>query len=258
MKSVSFSRFRDQKDGFSEIFSDPQWLAKMLLGGFLLINPFLIALTPLYFSGHASSWIRTAFFALLGINVLTFWFPLGFTYEVLRRARTGRGAQLPDWRWDGLARFAREGAVKLTIAVTTLLAPAAAWMAACYGLFIHVLRLPAPLLTLFIPPLLLFVIPFCGVACCRWLDGASVLDCALNYPENIRLFRLGWCDYLIASAFIVGVNAVTTAFFYTIPFGAVFGLCLVDTWFGPIYAESVAGEKKEAALPAAEPDFALK
>ena len=39
------------------------------------------------------------------------------------------------------------------------------------------------------------------------------------------------------------MNSITTAFFYTIPFGAVFGLCLVDTWFGPIYAETVAAEK---------------
>ena len=57
-----------------------------------------------------------------------------------------------------------------------------------------------------IPPIMLFVIPFCGVACCRWLDGASMLDCALNYKENFRLFRKGCPDYLIASAFIVGAS----------------------------------------------------
>ncbi len=43
------------------------------------------------------------------------------------------------------------------------------------------------------------------------------------------------------------MNSVTTAFFYTIPFGAVFGLCLVDTWFGPIYAESVATDERPPA-----------
>ncbi len=259
MKSVSSPRFRDQKDGFREILSDPHWLAKVLLGGFLLINPFLIALAPAYFSGQAPAWVRDAFPWILGFNVLTFWFPLGFTYEVLRRARTGRGVQLPDWRWSALGTFAQEGAVKLLLAVTTLLLPAALWMGACYGLFIHILGLPAPLLTLFIPPLLLVVIPFCGVACCRWLDGAPVLSCALNYAENVRLFRRGWKDYLIASAFIVGVNSVTTAFFYTIPFGAVFGLCLVDTWFGPIYAQSVAElERKKVAQPQNESVFAVK
>ena len=100
---------------------------------------------------------------------------------------------------------------------------------------------------MFVPPIMLFVIPFCGVACCRWLDGASVPDCALNYAENWRLFRRGWKDYLLASAVIVGVNSITTAFFYTIPFGAVFGLCLVDTWFGPIYAESVATDERAPA-----------
>ncbi len=120
-------------------------------------------------------------------------------------------------------------------------------MGACYGLFVMLLGLPATLLTLFIPPIMLFVIPFCGVACCRWLDGASVLSCALDYQENFRLFRRGCPDFLIAAAFIVGVNSITTAFFYTIPFGAVFGLCLVDTWFGPIYAETVARPGEKAA-----------
>jgi hypothetical protein len=241
MKRPDFvPRFCDQKDGFRQILSDRHWLAKVLLGGFLLINPFLVALVPTYFSGHAPAWVTAAFPWILGFNVLSFWFPLGFTFEVLRRARTGRGGQLPDWQWNRLGVFAKEGAVKLILAVTTLLLPAALWMGAAYGLFIYLLGLPVALLSLLAPPIMLFVIPFCGVACCRWLDGHSVLDCALNYPENIRLFRKGGPDYLIAAAFIVGVNSITTAFFYTIPFGAVFGLCLVDTWFGPIYAASVA------------------
>lgn len=248
MKSFTVSRFCDQKNGFRQILSDPHWLAKVLLGGFLLINPFLIALTPSYFSGRSPEWVQTVFPWILGFNVLSFWFPLGFTFEVLRRARTGRGIQLPDWQWSRLGVFAREGAVKLTLAITTLLFPVALWLGAVYGLFICLLGLPATLLSLFVPPIMLFVIPFCGVACCRWLDGASVASCALNYAENIRLFRRGWKDYLIASAFIVGVNSITTAFFYTIPFGAVFGLCLVDTWFGPIYAESVAKPEEQPIL----------
>jgi hypothetical protein len=246
MKTSGTARFIDQKDGFRQILSDPHWLAKVLLSGFLLINPFLVALAPAYFSGHAPAWVTTVFPYILGFNVLSFWFPLGFTYEVLRRARTGRGVQLPDWSFSRLGVFAKEGAVKLTLAIFSLILPAAIWMGACYALFVLALGLPANLLTLFIPPIMLFVIPLCGVACCRWLDGASVLDCALNYRETFRLFRKGCPDYLIASAFIVGVNSITTAFFYTIPFGAVFGLCLVDTWFGPIYAETVARSEKAA------------
>jgi len=256
MKAPSLPRFRDQKDGFRQILSDPNWLAKVLLGGFLLINPFLVALAPVYFSGKGPSWVSEVFPWILGFNILSFWFPLGFTFEVLRRARTGRGVQLPDWQWNRLGVFAREGAVKLTLAVFTLLLPAALWLGACYGLFVCLLGLPAPLLSLFIPPIMLFVIPFCGIACCRWLDGAPVLSCALNYGENFRLFRKGCLDYLIAAAFIVGVNSITTAFFYTIPFGAVFGLCLVDTWFGPIYAESVAAAS-ERPLNQLKPEPAM-
>ena len=257
--NATTQRFRDQKDGFRQVLSDQHWLAKVMLGGFLLINPFLVALAPAYFSGQGPNWVAKVFPWILGFNVLTFWFPLGFTYEVLRRARTGRGRQLPDWRWDRLSVFAYEGAVKLTLAIFTLLLPAAIWMGACYAIFMRGLGLPPTLLSLFLPPIMLFVIPFCGVACCRWLDGAPVLDAALNYRETFRLFLRGWPDYLIASAFIVGVNSITTAFFYTIPFGAVFGLCVVDTWFGPIYADSV-GEptKKPAGRRQTETAYAAK
>jgi hypothetical protein len=257
MKINHAPRFIEQKDGFQQIVSDPHWLAKILLGGFLLINPFLVALAPAYFSGHAPTWVEKVFPWILGFNVLSFWFPLGFTFEVLRRARTGRGVELPDWEWSRLTTFAREGAVKLIIAVFTLIVPAALWMGTVYLLFMRLLGLPDDLLTMAVPPIMLFVIPFCGVACCRWLDGASVLSCALNYRENLRMFRKGSPDYLIAAAFIVGVNSITTAFFYTIPFGAVFGLCLVDTWFGPIYADSVARLKEKShAQPKPEPVLA--
>ena len=97
MKKPDFApRFCDQKDGFRQILSDPHWLAKVLLGGFLLINPFLVALTPAYFSGSGACVGQPAFFPwILGFNVLSFWFPLGFTFEVLRRARTGRGVSSP-------------------------------------------------------------------------------------------------------------------------------------------------------------------
>src|ERR1700753_4034943 len=113
MKASAMSRFSDQKDGFRQILSDPHWLAKVLLGGFFLINPFLVALTPSYVSGQAPEWVKAVFPWILGFNVLSFWFPLGFTYEVLRRARTGRGVQLPDWQWNRLRGIAPGGRVQL-------------------------------------------------------------------------------------------------------------------------------------------------
>jgi hypothetical protein len=249
MMPVPPIRFCDLKEGFRQVLSDPHWLAKVLLGGFLLINPFLVALAPAYFAHTGPGWVARVFPWILGLNVVTFWFPLGFTYEVLRRARTGRGAQLPDWKFSQLGTFAREGAVKLTLAVFTLLLPAALLLGAFYGLFIGLLGLPTGLISMFVPPVLLVVIPFCAVACCRWLDGASALSCAFNYAENVRMFARAWPDYLLASAFIVGVNVITTAFFYTIPFGAIFGLCLVDTWFGPIYAGTII---REGRIPTAK------
>jgi hypothetical protein len=256
MTAAPPTRFRDLKDGFRQVLADPHWLAKVLLGGFLLINPILVALAPAYFAHTGPAWVARVFRWVLAFNVMTFWFPLGFTYEVLRRARTGRGVQLPDWHVAQLGTFAREGAVKLTLALFTLLLPGALVLGACYGFFIVLLGLPAALFSMFVPPVLLGVIPFCAVACCRWLDGASVLSSALHYAENWRLLRRAWPDYLLASAFIVGVNSITTAFYYTIPFGAVFGLCLVDTWFGPIYAASVVREGRTLAAKR-EPESVL-
>lgn len=236
--------FADLKEGFSKILTDRFWPVKVLLGGFLLINPLLLALAPVYFIRLAagleiSPLLQYTFLGSLAFNVISFWFPLGFTYEVLRRARTGSGRQLPDWRFKTLPRFAREGAVKLIISIFTLIIPVSLWMGFCYLVFVKLCHLPPSMLSMFLPIIMLFVIPFCGVACCRWLDGASIWNCALNYSANWHLFKARWKDYLIASTFLTGLNAVTTGFFYTIPFAAIFGLCLVDTWFGPIYANSV-------------------
>ncbi|VVM07537.1 DUF4013 domain-containing protein [Methylacidimicrobium tartarophylax] len=228
--------FCDIRAGFARLFSDRFWFPKIVLGGILLINPVLLSVAPKWIGG----WTQHKFlsFGLLIVNVCSFWFALGFTYEVLRRARFG-GRQLPEWSSRVLGQYLREGAVKFAISLTTLLLPLFLWMAACYGLFIRLLGLPSNLLSVFIPFGTWFAVPFCAVACCRWLDGASVSSCALDYRENFRLFWKRRGDFLIASAFLGGLNAILMSFFYTIPIALFFGLCLVDTWFGPIYASAV-------------------
>jgi len=229
-----------------------------MLGGFLLINPFLVAFAPTYFTGLIDpdlsiGWVTTVFPYILIFNVLSFWFPLGFTYEVLRRARSGNKAQLPDWSFSLLGRYAREGSVKLFISLFTLILPVLIWVGLCAGIFHFALGLPLSMLSLMIHPIFLFTIPFCAIGCCRWLDGESVWKSAFDYPTSLSIFGRRWKEFLIASAFLTGVNQVTTSLFYTIPFAAVFGLCLVDTWFGPIYASAVdaqhpASYEEEAKL----------
>lgn len=232
-------RFSDLRTGFSTVLEDTEWFPKLLLAGILLINPLVVAFAPGWFGEAGPRWARSAFPWLVLVNALTFWFPLGFTFEVLRRARTGKGEQLPDWSFRTLPRFAREGAVKLFLSLFTLILPVAAWTGLCWFLLGYLGGLPNGLLGLAAGAGLWFAVPFCGVACCRWLDGASLASAALNYAENWRRFRMRASDYLLASAFLAGINSVTCALYYTIPLGAVFGLCLVDTWFGPIYAETV-------------------
>ena len=254
MKSLRETRFSDQKAGFRQILADPHWLAKVLLGGFLLINPFLVALAPTYFSGKGPVWVNDVFPWILGFNVLSFWFPLGFTFEVLRRPAPVAASSCPTGA--GPPRYLRQG--RRGQAHPGHLHPdhpGGSWMGADLRESACDSSVYQDLLTMAIPPIMLFVIPFCGVACCRWLDGASSSVCALDSGELPPLSQ-GCPDYLLAAAFIVGVNSITTAFFYTIPFGAVFGLCLVDTWFGPIYAESVATRDERLLTPTKrEPAF---
>ncbi|WP_142524713.1 DUF4013 domain-containing protein [Methylacidimicrobium cyclopophantes] len=231
--------FLDIRAGFFTLLADRFWFPKIFLGGLLLINPILLALAPKLSGGFEDH--KSLLFALLAINVGSFWFALGFTYEVLRRARFGK-PQLPEWSPAMLGQYLREGAVKFTIALTTLLLPLILWVALSYSVFIRLLGLPPNLLSLFVPLGSWLVVPFCAVACCRWLDGASVLSCALDYRENFRLFWKRRGDFLIASTFLAGLNAILMSLFYTIPFALFFGLCLVDTWFGPIYASTVDRE----------------
>jgi hypothetical protein len=244
-------RFADLRQGFAIVLGDPEWFPKLLLAAILLINPLVVAFAPWWFAGNGPAWARAAFPWLVLLNALTFWFPLGFTFEVLRRARTGKGEQLPDWNPRLLPRYAREGSVKLTLSIFTLILPVAAWVGLCWLILCRLAGLPPGLLGLAAGAAFLFVVPFCAVACCRWLDGASLASAALNYAENWRRFRASASDYLLASAFLAGVNSVTCALFYTIPLGAVFGLCLVDTWFGPIFAATVDARPRrpDAATP---------
>ncbi|MDD2709778.1 MAG: hypothetical protein PHV34_17470 [Verrucomicrobiae bacterium] len=237
-------RFSDIKQGFSQIFSDRHWLWKILLGGCLLINPLLLILAPHVFNPAAASGAKLAFGLALLFNLLSFWFPLGFTFEVLRRARFGNARQLPDWRRDLLLRYAREGAAKLVIAIGTVLLPAALWTSLAHAIFVCTFHLPPALLKDLSIPIFSLVIPFCGVGCCRWLDGAPVLDCAFNYTLNLEIFLRRWQDFLIASIFISGVQNLAASFYYTLPFAVVFSLCVVDTWFGPTYAE-IASKQQE-------------
>lgn len=239
--------FRDIRAGFAKLFADRFWFLKIFLGGCLLINPLLLALAPRLTDGFARQ--KPLYIALFAINVASFWFALGFTYEVLRRARFG-DRQLPDWKFTLLGRYLREGAVKFTISLTTLLLPLLLWVAFSYGLFIRLFGLPPSLLSLFVPLGSWLVVPFCAVACCRWLDGASVASCALDYRKNVEIFWKKRGDFLIASAFLGGLNAILMSLFYTIPFALFFGLCLVDTWFGPIYASAV--EKRAQSVASAD------
>lgn len=230
--------FSEIKRSFEIIVSDRAWFPKLVLAAVLLINPVVI-LAALNRNTAVMAWS-------MGFNAVTFWLPLGYTMEVLRRARRGTLAELglPSWELKYWGVYVREGAVKFIIALFTLILPSGLWIVFCVIVF-GVLG-QQPLASMAIPFIFFFTIPFCAVGCCRWLDSGDVLGAALDYRANLELYRLRWSDYSVATMILMGLNTIGNSFVLTLPFVAVFGLCLVDTWFGPIYAASA----KQSAQPA--------
>jgi uncharacterized protein DUF4013 len=222
--------FTEIKRSFEIIFSDRGWLLKLFLAGVLLINPVLII--------SALEGNSPLLFWMMGVNALTFWLPLGYMMEVLRRARQGTIANLglPSWEIKYWSGYLRDGAAKFFIAIFTLILPSAAWIVLCSVLFKGIQQ-PA-LAGMAAPFVFFFTVPLCAVACCRWLDGGDLMSAALDYRANFDFYRLRWSEYSIATLILLGLNTLGNSFILTLPLITVFGLCLVDTWFGPIYADS--------------------
>ncbi|MBV9464008.1 MAG: DUF4013 domain-containing protein [Verrucomicrobiae bacterium] len=222
--------FQEVKRSFSIVTGDRDWMAKLSFGAVLLLNPILLLAV---LGNHTTlAWIT------LGLNVASFWFPLGYTMEVLRRARRGTFATegLPSWGWKHWPVYFREGAVKFCIAFFTLIFPSVVWI------FISVMLLNwmsvGHLVAMVAPLVFFFTLPFCAIACCRWLDTGDLWSSALDYRSNLTFYRLRWMEYSIATLFVIGLNTIGNSLVLTLPFILIFGLCLVDTWFGPIYADS--------------------
>ncbi len=222
--------FIEIKRSFEIITEDRAYVGKLLFVAILLINP-LVIVALLNGDRFLLCWMA-------GMNLLTFWFALGYTMEVLRRARNGTIANLglPSWELKHWGIYAREGGVKFFIALFTLILPSGVWIAAC-ALVFRALGQPA-LVGMAAPFVFFFTIPLCAIACCRWLDSGDLMSSALDYRINLDFYRLRWSEYSIATLLLLGLNTLGNSFILTLPFVTTFSLCLVDTWFGPIFADS--------------------
>ena len=223
-------RFFDFKEAFRAVTRDSGWWWKVLAGGPMLFFP------------------------------LTFLIPLGFTMEVLRRAKNNPGKFiLPGFGVRLWGRYITEGGVKLVIACGTLLAPALAWLGFSWAVAL-ILHLPGAerwqfffkVLLPFASPVALFVtLPFCAVGCCRYLDTGRIGP-AFDYATNFRIYREGFVDFSIGAIFVLGMNAVAQTWLLPLMWGVFFGVCLVDYWFGPIYNQAAQRVKRQDDLAAAE------
>jgi hypothetical protein len=184
--------------------------------------------------------------------------------EVLRRAKNRPDKfTLPGFGFALWGRYAREGCVKLLIAFGTLLAPVLAWVGFTWAVAL-IFRFPGSerwqfffeMLLPFAMPVALFVtIPFCAVACCRYLDTGRIGP-AFDYVTNVRIYRAGFVDFSIGAVVILGLNSIAQTWLFPLMWGLFFGLCVVDCWFGPIYNEAAQRVKRaeEAAAAESAPD----
>jgi hypothetical protein len=222
-------RFGDLKQAFRAVTRDGTWWWKVLLGGPMLFIP------------------------------VAFLIPMGFTMEVLRRAKKNpEKFVLPGFGLALWGRYTKEGCVKLLIASGTLLAPALAWMGFTWAVAL-ILHIPGcerwqfliEALLPFASPVAFFItIPFCAVACCRYLETEQIGP-AFDYVTNIKIYRAGFADFSIGAVVILGMNAIAQTWLFPLMWGLFFGLCVVDCWFGPIYNEAARrvrlAEKQMAA-----------
>jgi hypothetical protein len=209
-------RFSDLKRAFCAVTRDPGWWWKVLIGGPMLFFP------------------------------LTFLVPMGFTMEVLRRAKNDpANFILPSFAFKHWWRYACEGAVKLVIAFGTLLVPILLWCGISWAVALLV-HFPGAeqwdfFFTMLLPfagPISFFVtLPFCAVGCCRYLDTGRIAP-AFDYATNFRIYRAGFVDFSLGAVFLLGVNNVGQTWLIFLPCFIFFGLCLVDNWFAPIYNEA--------------------
>jgi len=217
-------RFQDLKKAFAAVTYDPGWWWKVLVGGPMLFFP------------------------------LTFLIPLGFTMEVLRRAKNNPdGFSLPSFNLVFWGQYLREGCVKLVIAFGTLIVPVLVWCGFSWAVAMIIGFPGAHDWFFFLDKLLPFAgpvaffatLPFCAVACCRYLETGRLAP-AFDYPTNLRIYRAGFVDFSLGSVFLLGMNFIAQTWFVLIPWGVFFGLCVVDNWFGPIYndaARRIRGRK---------------
>ncbi|MCX7803629.1 MAG: DUF4013 domain-containing protein [Planctomycetota bacterium] len=210
-------RFRDIKTAFRAVTRDEKWLQKVLLGGFMLFLP-----GPFLFS-------------------------LGFTMEVLRRAKNApANFVLPSWDFELWPRYFREGLVKFALAIVAIIIPSLAWLGIVWLACLATGVPAAGLLPMALPILNFVALPFCAVCCCRYLDTGR-LSAGLDIGTCLRIYRAGFADFSIGALILIGLITVGQSLIVTLPFVLFFGLCLVDNWFGPIYnsARDAAGVRPD-------------
>jgi len=222
-------RFGDLKRAFRMVTRDPGWWWKVLIVGPMVFCP------------------------------LTFLLPLGFTMEVLRRAKKNpEKFVLPGFGLALWGRYAKEGLVKLLITFGTLLAPVLAWMGFTWAVAL-IFRFPGcerwqfffeTLLPFASPVAFFLTIPFCAVACCRYIETGRIGP-AFDYVANVKIYRAGFVDFSVGALVVVGMNAIAQTWLLPLMWGLLFSLCVGDCWFGPIYNEAAQRVKRDEEAAAA-------
>jgi hypothetical protein len=173
------------ENAFKFVLRDKNWIIKLLVGGVLSIIPV--------------------------VNFIVF----GYVLNVLKDAKEGKAATMPDWReWSKLFK---DG---VSVFVIGLL----------YGLIVLVLWLFMTLLSvipvigclsflifpLFIVAIILYA-PIVNIGLCRYLDKGQIQD-AMNLKEVYEEFKSKLNDYLVVTLINAGVAFIASLAFCVAPF----------------------------------------
>lgn len=190
------------ENAFKFVFRDKNWIIKILVGGLISIVPVL--------------------------NFIVF----GYILKVLKDAKEGREAALPEWgNWSQLFK---EGFMVFVIGLIYGLMIFALWFLTT---IISLIPLIGCLSILLFPVLIIAVVllaPFINVGLCRYLD-KGVLQEAFKLKDVFEEFKSKISDYLLVTLIYAGITLIASMAFCIAPF-VYFWLWLISArMFGEIY-----------------------
>ncbi|PIU41890.1 MAG: hypothetical protein COS99_03060 [Candidatus Omnitrophica bacterium CG07_land_8_20_14_0_80_42_15] len=192
----------DIENVFKFAFKDKNWIIKMLIGGVLAIIPV--------------------------VNFIVF----GYVLKVLKDAKEGKEARLPEW--EDFGALFKDGLTVFIIVLAYALIICIIWL---IGILISIIPVIGCLSLLLFPILiaaLILIPPAANISLCRYLDKGTIKE-ALKLKEVLEEFKSKFSDYLMVTLINAAIGLIASVTFCLAPF-IYFWLWLITArLFGEIY-----------------------